>query len=60
MLDFVYVTPKCLCDIIAFFVYKASAYVCFFYRKGQTIGMASVVLTLVFHSNDIVVCQCFL
>ena len=30
------------------------------HRKGQVIGVTSVVLTLVFQSNDIVVCHCFL
>ena len=30
------------------------------HRKGQVIGATSVVLTLVFHINDIVVCHCFL
>ena len=30
------------------------------HRKGQVIGVTSVVLTLVFQSNDIVVCHYFL
>ena len=29
------------------------------HRKRQVIGVTSVVLNLVFQSNDIVVCQCF-
>ena len=29
------------------------------HRKGQVIEVTSVVLTLVFQSNDIVVCHCF-
>ena len=29
-------------------------------RKRQVIGVISVVLTLVFYINDIVVCNCFL
>ena len=61
MLDFVYVTFfKCLCDIILLhFLYIRPVHTFAVHRKGQVIGVTSVVLTLVFQSNDIVVCHCF-
>ena len=62
MLDFVYVTTfKCLCDIILMhFLYIRPVHIFVVRKMGQVIGVASVVLTLVFHSNDILVCHCFL
>ena len=60
MLDFVYVTFfKCLCDIILLhFLYIRPMHTFVVHRKGQIIGVTSVVLTLVSQSNDIVVCHC--
>ena len=62
ILDFVYVTFfKCLCDIILLhFLYIRPMHIFVVHRKGQVIGVTSVVLTLVFQSNDIAVCHCFL
>ena len=62
MLDFVYVTPfKCLCGIILLqFLYIWPVHIFVVQRKGQVIGVTSVVLTLVMQSNDIVVSHYFL
>ena len=62
MLDFVYVTFfKCLCDIILLhFLYIRPMHVFVVHRKGQVIGVTSVVATLVFQSNGVLVCHCFL
>ena len=62
MLDFVYVTFfKCLCDIILLhFLYIRPMHVFVVHRKGQVIGVTSVVVTLVFQSNGVLVCHCFL
>ena len=61
MVDFVYVTFSCLCDItFLHFLYIRPVHIFVVHRKGQVIGVTSVVLTLVFQSNDIVVCHCFL
>ena len=61
MLDFVYVTFfKCLYDIILLqFLYIRPMHIFVMHRKGQVIGVTSVVLTLVFQSNDVVFCHCF-
>ena len=61
MLDFVYMTPfKCLCGIVLLqFLYIRPVYIFVVQRKGQVIGVTSVVLTLVIQSNDIVVCHYF-
>ena len=61
MLDFVYVTFfKCLCDIILLhFLYIRPMHVFVVHRKGQVIGVTSVVLNLVFQSNGVVVCHFF-
>ena len=69
---FVYVTFfKCLCDIILLhFWYVRPLHIFVVHRKGRVIRMSLllktkvrtpdvVVLTLVFHSNDIAVCHCF-
>ena len=51
MLDFVYVTFfKCLVTLFycIFCIYKVNAYICYSQRKGQVMGVTSVVLTLVF------------
>ena len=62
MLGFVYVTFfKCLCDIVLLhFLCIRPMHIFVVHRKGKVIGVTSVVLTLVFHSNDIAVCHCFL
>ena len=61
MLDFVSVTFfKCLFDIILlYFLYIRTVHIFVVDRKEQVIGVTSVVLTLLFHSNDIVVCHFF-
>ena len=58
---FLYVTFfKCLCSItLMYFLYIRPVHIFAVYRKGQVTGVTSVVLTLVFHSNDIVACHCF-
>ena len=58
---FLYVTFfKCLCNItLMYFLYIRPVHIFAVYRKGQVTGVTSVVLTLVFHSNDIVACHCF-
>ena len=61
MLDFVFVTFfKCLCDIILLhFLYIRPIHIFVVHRKGQVTGVTSVILTLVFQSNDIVGCHCY-
>ena len=61
VLDFVHVTFfKCLCDIILLhLLYITPMHIFVVHRKGQVIGVTSVVFTLLSQGNDIVVCHCF-
>ena len=61
MLHFVFVTFfKCLSNIILLhFLCIRPVQIFVVHRKGQVIGVKLVVLTLIYHSDDIVVCHCF-
>ena len=61
MLHFVFVTFfKCLSNIILLhFLCIRPVQIFVVHRKGQVIGVKLVVLTLIYHRDDIVVCHCF-